>query len=183
MDIKNIKLLIFDLVIIEKKHYDTAITILNEYFYHDDKYLLNYALQDISWDNLDKSDQNGFTNKLNNLFNVYLNDDNLVVVNPNNRNEQNGREIKENYDNNPVYTISKVSIKKLVRGLLINFDNKYRNKKIIINSGYVSLQTNIEEDEDYDEEDDGYDFSNQDKTIRSIKPEFIYNFFITYCFI
>jgi hypothetical protein len=176
-EIKNIKLLIFDLVIIEKKHYDTAITILNEYFYHNDKYLLNYALQDISWDNLDKLDQNGFINKLNNLFNVYLNDDNLIIVNPVNRNEQNGREIKENYDNNPVYTISRVSIKKLIRGLLINFDNKYKNKKIVIDSGYISLKTNMEEDDDYDEEDDGYDFSNQEETIKSIKPEFIYTFF------
>jgi len=177
-EIKNIKLLIFDLVVLEQKNYDTAITILNEYFYHNNKYLLNHALQDISWDNLDKSDQTGFANKLNNLFTVFKNYENLVVVNPINRNKNNGKEIQENYNDNPVYTISKVSIKKLVRGLLINFDNKYKNKKIIIDSGYVSLKTNIEEEDDYDEEeDDGYDFSNQEVTINSIKPEFIYTFF------
>jgi hypothetical protein len=167
-EIKNIKFLIFDLVIQPINQLHPAITILQELFYDDGIFVLTYALNDINWNNLDEKIQNIFINKLTSLFDAFIKKKSYKIINP-----SPGDESIATYD------IAAGSIQRLVKGILINFDNKYRNRKEIINSGYKSIQTNIpEEDKELIDEDniDGYDFKQIDETIQSIKPEFIYVF-------
>jgi hypothetical protein len=170
-EIKNIKLLIFDLVIKDINLKSVALPILNEYFYNfdNDIYILNLALQNIGWDNINKSNQNVFTKRIDNLFDKFLSEDELYINNPD----------KDSPD--AFYIISKISMKRLVRGILINFDNKYKYKKQIIDSGYIPIKniSNNNDDDDDDEDNYGgnkYDFSNIEQTVKSIKSEYIYTF-------
>ena len=163
-EIKNIKFLIFDLMIIQTKKLDSALPILNEFFYYDNKYILHFALQNISWDNLEESNKIIFSKKLDKLFYAFLYDEELRIDNP------------EAFESAiSFYNIAKLSIKRLVKGMIINFDNKYRNRKNVIDSGYIEINANMTEEE-LDELDEDYDFSNIEQTIKSIKPEMMYNF-------
>ena len=168
-EIKNIKLLIFDLVIQPINQLHPAITILQELFSDDKQYILTYALNDIAWDNLEEKSQKIFINKLNILFEAFIAKKTCTIINP-----------SPGYQSVSTYDIAAGSIQRLVKGILINFDNKYRNKKQILDSGYISIKTNIpEEDLELIDEDniDAYDFKKIEETIKSIKPEFMYTFF------
>ena len=168
-EIKNIKLLIFDLVIEPLNVLHPAILILNEFFSENNKFVLKEALNDIIWENLSEDMQILFTKKITKLFESYNKKKSLEVINPG-----------AQFSSITNYNIAKGSIQRLVKGILINFDNKYRNRQNIKDSGYVSIKTDLSEEElELIDEDniDAYNFKNIDATIKSIEPRFMYTFF------
>lgn len=168
-EIKNIKLLIFDLVIEPMNQLHPALLILNEFFCEENNFILKEALNDVLWENLTESYQNIFTKKIKKLFEAYLKKTHLTVINPSPSNVS-----LQSYD------VAMGSIQRLVKGILINFDNKYRNRQNVKDSGYISIKTNLSEEERelIDEDNiDAYNFENIEQSIESIKPEFMFMLF------
>jgi hypothetical protein len=162
-EIKEIKLLIFDVIIFPIKKKVTGLNVLNEIFTNNDIFLLKDALNDISWANQTNENQNLFSMIWNNLLKSY--NDNIPFRVANKSNDPNSVD---------TYTISTVSLQRLLKGIIINFDRKYGSKDKILKSGYITIKA---DDDDMDEDNsDDYNFTNMYESLKSIKPEFIYDF-------
>lgn len=169
-DIKNIKLLIFDLIIVNTDVLNPmapAINVLGEIFNTKRGETLNYALQDISWDRLDKEHHQIFKQKYKSLTQSYINNQPYTVIIDDANKEH----------DITTYTISSLSIQRLMKGIAINFDKKNRNNKKILKSGYKKLNNELNEDDDDDEKLDGLDLDNLKECIASIDMELLYEFF------
>lgn len=171
-EIKEIKLLIFDVVVFPIREKFTAISILNQIFEQEN--LLNECLNNLEWDGLSTQKQNKFTEIWNNIIYIHSTGNEYVVKKYNMTIEQSNTHI-------PVYNISKISMERLLRGILVNFDRKFGSKPNIISSGYISIRRSeeeIEELEMLDEENiNEFKFDNLYSSLKSIKSEYIYEFF------
>lgn len=164
-DIKEIKILIFDLVVLPYGIKANAISILNEIFTTQTDGLINELLENAlinnDWLTLSDVDKKIFEDIWNRLLDSYLKKINYKVINYT--------------DSSKSYDVSNFSIELLLRGLIINFDKKYADKKQIKESGYIPLNKK------YDDFDEEYilnlDLSNMDESLTSIKAEYIYEYF------
>ena len=168
-EIKKIKLLIFDVVIFPSQEKVNSTSVLNDLFNDGDKYLLTDALNNIEWISQPEKNQKTFISIWNNILNSYFKNIKLSAK-----------------SNNDYYSISELSLKSLLKGIAINFDERFGRKKKIIDSGYITLKNTIIKDDNSDDEDDDdddfgkkgvYNFEKLNECLSSIKPEFIYDFF------
>lgn len=168
-EIKGIKLLIFDLVIIDNNLSNPivpAISVLGEIFNTKTADVLNCALQDIRWDLLTDVHHKLFEEKFSQLSTAYINNTPFTVIVD---------------DDNPQhtvksYTVSQLSIQRLMKGIVINFDIRNRNNKNILKKGYKILKTELDDDVD-DDKLDVLDLENLKECIKSINTELLYDFF------
>ncbi len=173
-DIKDIKLLLFDIVIFPSRRKATAISVLNEIFHDNDIFLLNDALNNIGWNSQSSTNQRLFSEIWDNLLKAYSTDTAYVVKPITNYSVDNVQDLSSS---SSYYTLSTISLKRLIKGICINFDKRYGSKKNVLDSGYFTIKT-ADDDDDIDEDNlDEFNFSNMDRCLKSIKPEFMYNFF------
>jgi len=171
-EIKEIKLIIYDVVILPIGKKSTAISVLNEIFVNDKEFYLVNALNNISWLSLSNQSKNKFTEIWYNILNSYLNNIDVFVKNV---------DFSLSDQTPDFYNISKVSITRLMKGLSKNFDKRFGDKKKIINSGYVKLKMPKKmEAEDFDDDEENIEellVENVNESLKSIKPNYIYEFF------
>lgn len=168
-EIKSIKLLIFDLVIIDNSLSNPivpAISVLGEIFNTKTADVLNCALQDIRWDLLTDVHHKIFEEKFNQLSTAYINNKPFTVIVDDDNPEHTVKS----------YTISQLSIQRLMKGIAINFDIRYRNNKNILKKGYKILKNELDDDVD-DDKLDILDLENLKECIKSINTELLYDFF------
>jgi hypothetical protein len=158
-DIIPIKLLIYDLIDEVNKTLIPSILFFKHYFNE----VINDMLNETMWNSLDDSQRDNFEQKLNKLFKHAVEEIELSVI-----------YIHEG--DNASYSISKLSIQRLVKALSITFDNTYRNVPQVIKSGYVPIKKIIEEEKEMDDEKvyDDYSIDSLKEQINSISPRFIY---------
>jgi len=167
-EIKEIKLLIFDIVVYPEREKYTALSILNEIF--NDNMLLEECLNDKTWDELNELKRKIFENIWKNIIDTHVlgKEYNVNYIN------------SDDFDSVPYY-ISRISMERLLRGILVNFEKRFGNRKNVLDSGYISIkrsQEEMEELEQLDEDDINlYKFNNIFVNLKSIKTEFIYDFF------
>ncbi len=171
-EIKEIKLLIFDVVVFPIRQKFTAVSILNQIFEQEN--LLNECLNNLEWDGLSTQKQNKFTEIWDNIILTHSSGKEYAVKKYNMTIEQSANYI-------PVYNISKVSMERLLRGILVNFEKKFGTRPNVISSGYISIRRSDEEMEELemlDEENiNEFKFDNLYENLKSIKSEYIYEFF------
>jgi hypothetical protein len=157
-DIVPLKLLIYDLINELNTELIPAIVFFKEYFNE----IIGDMIEENPWNILEQDKKIYFQQKLLNLFehakkNIYL----FVTI----------------YKNGDNYSlkISSNSIQRLVKAMAITFDNTYRLVPNVINTGYVPIKKEIDENEIDDER--VYDANSVDDLIPqldSINPQFMY---------
>jgi hypothetical protein len=156
-EIKEIKILIFDVVILPLKDKIISIHALNEIFSHNKVFVLESALANIDWVDLEENHKKIFINSWDKILNSYFNNIEIKIKYEidNTENTDNTDNI-DNIDNienidkiiNKNYIISKISLQRLVKGININFDRRFSNKKKTIESGYITIKNDDDIDED-----------------------------------
>lgn len=165
-EIKTIKLLIFDLYVKNDRKLITCIYVLHDLFTNTYFDILNKALNDDKWINLEENERKFFIKKWNEICDSYLNK-NDIIVNSNVLNE---------------YIIDNVSLSNVMKAIIIGFEYRYKDKKNIRESGYINIKTNFDKKkiDDLDELDEekiiNFEIYNSKQVLKSIKPEFIYDF-------
>ncbi len=173
-EIKENKLLLFDIVIFPSRAKSTAIGVLNEIFCNNDVFLLNDALNNIPWLGQSTENQTLFASIWEKLLKSYLFNTEFVVKPLIDYNKDEPGFVPTQTEQS-FYTIAPISLQRLLKGIAINFDKKFGTRKQVVQSGYVTIKN---EEEDIDEENmDEFNFDNLDKCLQSIKPEFMYTFF------
>jgi hypothetical protein len=153
-EIKSTKIFIYDLIDVKNKRLVSGIYFFDNIFGK----VFKLALNDNTWLKLEEESRVKFETRLVKLFSTALTNSELPL--------------KDKYD----LVISAKSIQRLVLALIITFDNKNKNNKRVMKSGYKPIKTTINED-DYIDEDklyDDYTINDLAKSIQTVKAEFIY---------
>jgi hypothetical protein len=155
-EIKSTKMFIYDLIDIKNNILVSGIYFFNKFFINTFK----FALNNLTWLKLESQYRDEFTLQLDKLFLASFNNDVIIIED---------------------YKISAKSIQRLVLALVITFDNKNKNNKKLLRSGYKPIRTEIDDDEYIDDDKiyDEHSINELQKTIKSIKSEFIYEHFRT----
>jgi len=155
-EIKSTKLFIYDLIDIKNKELLTGVNFLDKYFGSS----FQSIFDNTTWDNIPAETKEYFTAKLSKLFDAAL--ANQIVK----LNKINGE-------------ISAASIQRLVKAIIVTFDNKNNDNDTIKKSGYKFLRKTIDEEEALDDDKlyDEYSMDNIQKSIKTVKAEFIYEHF------
>lgn len=167
-EIKEIKLLIFDIVVYPEREKYTAISILNDIF--KDEFLLEECLNDKTWDELNELKRKIFDKTWKNIINTHIlgNEYSVNYIS------------SENFDSTSYY-ISRISMERLLRGILVGFEKRFATRKNVISSGYISIKRSEEEMKELEQLDEDdinlYKFDNMYENLKSIKTEYIYEFF------
>lgn len=156
-EIKSTKIFIYDLIDIKTNGLVTGIYFFDKLF---DKSFIE-ALNNNTWLKLEQKHKEKFQANLDTLFTASLTNTQLPI------------------NNNII--ISSASIQRVVLALIITFDNKNKNNKRVLKAGYKPIRTTINEDAYLDDDKifDDYSIRDLEKSIKSIKPEFIYEHFRT----
>ncbi len=170
-EIKEIKLLIFDIVVFPFRKRYSAIHILNEIYSEEN--LMADCLNNLQWESLTELKQNKFTEIWNKIIDTHNSGKEYSVKNYN---------ITANdIDSVSHYTISRISMERLLRGILVSFEKRFGSRSNVIKSGYISIRRSDDELEELLQLDDGdinefkYDIIYE--SLRHIKGEFLYEFF------
>lgn len=187
-EIKIIKLLIFDLYSPGTNKLIPALHVLRDIFMINNNDFFKMALENKMWYEFDITLQNLFSDKWNELCDFYLNKKNMDIktIYKNRENQNQNIDIIDINDINQVisYSVSNISIKNLMKAILISFDFKYANSKKVRNSKYIQIETgrkkiNLDENpEIIDEENINIiNIYNDKESLKSIKSELIYDYF------
>lgn len=155
-EIKSTKIFIYDLIDIKNNILVTGIYFFDILF----KNSFKEALNNVHWLKIEQKYKDKFQADLDKLFTASLLNSQLSI------------------DKNNTL-ISAKSIQRVVLALIITFDNKNKNNRRILKAGYKPIRTTINEDEYLDDDKifDDYSIRDLEKSIKSIKPEFIYEHF------
>jgi len=150
-EIKSTKIFIYDLIDIKNNVLVSGIYFFNVFFNQSFK----EALNNNTWLKLGSELKEDFSIQFNKLISTSFSNQQLTI-------------------NDTI--ISAKSIQRLVLAIIITFDNKNKNNRRFLKAGYKPIRAEINEDE-YVEDDKVYDdhsINELQNTIKSIKPEFIY---------
>jgi HrpA-like RNA helicase len=156
-EIKSTKIFIYDLVDIKNN------TLVSGIYFFDNLFKNSFkeALNNVCWLKLEQKLRESFELNLEKLFTSSINNQQMSISGIINS------------------LISAKSIQRIVLALMITFDNKNKNNKRILKMGYKPIRSDINEDEYIDDDKiyDDHTINELEKSIRSIKPEFIYEHF------
>jgi len=165
-EIKTIKLLIFDLYASSANKLVSALSVLHDLFSNRNFNIMYKALNDNKWINLQDDERKFFTKQWDILKNAFLSNNNITISSNTNLND---------------YTIASLSLSNLMKAIIISFEYRFKDKKNVKKSGYVSMITNKIKSEDLDEIDEeniaNFTIKNIEIVLKSIRSEYIYDFF------
>jgi len=156
-EIKSTKIFIYDLIDIKNNILVSGIYFFDNLF----KNSFKEALNNMCWLKLEQKLRDSFELDLEKLFTASINNQQLSISGKINS------------------LISAKSIQRIVLALIITFDNKNKNNKRILKSGYKPIKSDINEDEYIDDDKiyEDHSINELERSIRSIKAEFIYEHF------